>query len=200
MSKRKAREKEILEVAIEIFAQKGYKKTHVSDIVSEVGIAQGTFYLYFNSKKDLFLKLIDEFTNLFIIKYNKFDFEEIETVDEFKNVLYKIFQMFFKTYKENSDLAKIILREAVAIDNDFEKKLAETYVQLKEKIIKKYYNTGNKRQFFLDYDFEIIVSAIIGMIEMTAHEFFLNETKYSVNELAENLTKFVCDGFLKNNN
>ncbi len=52
------RREEIMDAAVEIFACKGYYNTKIADIVEAVGIAKGTFYLYFKSKKALFLALI----------------------------------------------------------------------------------------------------------------------------------------------
>lgn len=43
----------ILSAAHQTFAQKGYEKASVSEIVRRAGIAQGTFYLYFPAKSDL---------------------------------------------------------------------------------------------------------------------------------------------------
>lgn len=43
----------ILKAAIEVISDKGLDKTSISDIVRKAGIAQGTFYLYFQSKNDL---------------------------------------------------------------------------------------------------------------------------------------------------
>lgn len=43
----------ILKAAIEVISEKGLDKTSISDIVRKAGIAQGTFYLYFQSKNDL---------------------------------------------------------------------------------------------------------------------------------------------------
>jgi AcrR family transcriptional regulator len=48
-----ARRAELIEAAMRLFAEKGLDETAVSDIVSAVGVAQGTFYLYFESKADL---------------------------------------------------------------------------------------------------------------------------------------------------
>jgi len=39
-------------VAEDLFSKKGYEETAVSDIVREMGVAQGTFYYYFNSKEE----------------------------------------------------------------------------------------------------------------------------------------------------
>jgi AcrR family transcriptional regulator len=50
-----------MEAGIAVFAEKGYQRTKVSDVARRAGVAQGTFYLYFDSKKSLFLSLLDEF-------------------------------------------------------------------------------------------------------------------------------------------
>lgn len=47
------RRTEILDAAEKLFAEKGYAKTTVNDIISSIGIAKGTFYYYFKSKEDV---------------------------------------------------------------------------------------------------------------------------------------------------
>ena len=44
--------------AFELFREKGFAKTTVSDIVNKAGLAKGTFYLYFKDKYDIRDKLI----------------------------------------------------------------------------------------------------------------------------------------------
>jgi AcrR family transcriptional regulator len=44
----------------ELFAKFGLKKTTVDDIAKETGIGRGTFYLFYESKEDFFLGLIEE--------------------------------------------------------------------------------------------------------------------------------------------
>jgi AcrR family transcriptional regulator len=53
------RRSEILDVAQRLFYQKGYEQTSVQDIITEIGIAKGTFYHYFSSKLDLLDAMID---------------------------------------------------------------------------------------------------------------------------------------------
>ena len=49
------RREQILEVSQQFFVTFGYHKTKVSNIVREVGIAQGTFYWNFKSKEAIFV-------------------------------------------------------------------------------------------------------------------------------------------------
>jgi len=49
---REARRAELVSAAATVFAARGVGTTTVSDIVKAAGVAQGTFYLYFDSKDD----------------------------------------------------------------------------------------------------------------------------------------------------
>lgn len=59
-SDRSARRGEIVAAASRVFAERGVANTAVSDIVKEAGIAQGTFYLYFDSKDDVVLAVVEQ--------------------------------------------------------------------------------------------------------------------------------------------
>jgi AcrR family transcriptional regulator len=54
-----ARKKEIMQAAEKLFREKGYENTIISDIAKELNIAHGTFYIYFKSKEDIFLSILE---------------------------------------------------------------------------------------------------------------------------------------------
>ena len=47
----------LLQTSFELFTEKGFTKTTISDIVNRAGLAKGTFYLYFKDKYDIKNKL-----------------------------------------------------------------------------------------------------------------------------------------------
>jgi AcrR family transcriptional regulator len=53
-----AREKALCEVALKLWAERGFDQTPVEAIAREAGIAKGTFYLYFESKGALLLEVL----------------------------------------------------------------------------------------------------------------------------------------------
>jgi AcrR family transcriptional regulator len=55
------RRAELINAAIEVFAQKGLDDTTVADITKAAGVAKGTFYLYFTSKEHLLAALRERF-------------------------------------------------------------------------------------------------------------------------------------------
>lgn len=52
------RKNEILDAADELFLQKGFDKTTISDIIDRVGVARGTVYYHFKSKEEIMDALI----------------------------------------------------------------------------------------------------------------------------------------------
>lgn len=60
------RKNEIIDTASHIFAQKGYDKTSVNDILNAIGIAKGTFYHYFKSKEEVLDAVIAKATELIV--------------------------------------------------------------------------------------------------------------------------------------
>lgn len=56
---RQERAELILQVAVEVLAEKGYHETSMDDISARVGVAKGTLYLHFPSKDDLIFALFE---------------------------------------------------------------------------------------------------------------------------------------------
>ena len=50
----------LLAAAEEIFGERGFQFASIADITRGAGVAQGTFYLYFDTKRDLIRAIVDE--------------------------------------------------------------------------------------------------------------------------------------------
>lgn len=57
------RKNEIIETAKALFAEKGYDRCSVNDILNAIGIAKGTFYHYFKSKEEVLDAVISKTTD-----------------------------------------------------------------------------------------------------------------------------------------
>ncbi len=57
---RDKRRRELLDVALRVFSERGYHETRIADLIEAAGVARGTFYLYFESKNAIFHELLDE--------------------------------------------------------------------------------------------------------------------------------------------
>ncbi len=55
-----ATRRRILDAAEAVFGAKGYHAASVAEITQRAQVAQGTFYLYFHSKREIFLQLVED--------------------------------------------------------------------------------------------------------------------------------------------
>ncbi len=111
--------KKLVNAAIKIFAQKGFWKARVDDIVKEAGVAKGTFYLYFKSKSHCF-------RNILLLLHH----ETLSFISEKKSLIDAIHLFIERIYKYR-DISKVFLFEAVSSGNDFQQLYFEFKSNLK---------------------------------------------------------------------
>jgi AcrR family transcriptional regulator len=58
---RRERRRQIVEAALDVFAEKGFNAANVSDVAARAGVSQGTIYLYFESKEELLIQALRSF-------------------------------------------------------------------------------------------------------------------------------------------
>jgi len=52
--RKEARPAEIVDAALEVFAEKGFASAKLDDIARRAGISKATLYLYFDTKEEIF--------------------------------------------------------------------------------------------------------------------------------------------------
>src|SRR4051812_25001793 len=52
-SKKRNREAEVIDAAVEVFFEKGYSAASIQDVADRVGVLKGSLYYYIDSKEDL---------------------------------------------------------------------------------------------------------------------------------------------------
>ncbi|HEY0838045.1 MAG TPA: TetR/AcrR family transcriptional regulator [Azospirillum sp.] len=56
--RKEARPQEIVDAALEVFADRGFAATRLEDVAARAGVSKGTLYLYFPNKEELFKAVI----------------------------------------------------------------------------------------------------------------------------------------------
>lgn len=107
INKKKKRDA-MLNTAYQLFTEKGFHKTSISDIVNEAGVAKGTFYLYFKDKLDIRYKLIaKKSAEIFREAYEKLLCEEI---GEFADQMIFLVDQIIQSLKKNPMTLKMIAK------------------------------------------------------------------------------------------
>ena len=114
----------VLRCAKAVFSQKGYHQTSISDIIQRAGIARGTFYLYFQNKRDVFDSILDGLLEELggIIKRIELD-SSAPPLEQLRNILRSVIMLAL----EDPDMTQILWSRAVGLDSEFDSKLREFY-------------------------------------------------------------------------
>ena len=97
------RREQLLKAARKVFRANGYDGSSVSEIVREAGVAQGTFYLYFPSKKDAAVSLRDGLMETMAQEVTA----AVKSHADFKGRLESLIGACFKVAQRNSDLFRL---------------------------------------------------------------------------------------------
>ena len=97
------RRAQLLKAARKVFRIKGYDGASVSEIVREAGVAQGTFYLYFPSKKDAAVSLRDGLMETMAQPVVR----AMKSHTSFGDRLESLIAAAFKVARKNSDLFRL---------------------------------------------------------------------------------------------
>jgi AcrR family transcriptional regulator len=158
----------ILQAAIDVISEKGLDKTSISAIVKKAGIAQGTFYLYFSSKKALIPAIAD---NLFTITLEAVK-DEIQGKETFWDVLEVVIDETFKITDAYKDVI-VLCYSGLAIDHSMEKweSIYQPYYEWLEDII----NTAiHNNEIISDINVKWTARTIINLIENASERFYIS--------------------------
>ncbi|WP_166240326.1 TetR/AcrR family transcriptional regulator [Paenibacillus turpanensis] len=187
----------IITAALELFTEKGYYETKVSDIVKRAGVAQGTFYLYFPTKESLFIRILNN-TNQAMLEQIEHIFAEKVSLEmseeEIKESLFATIKGCKTMYREHRDIMYILRVHGVSQIPEVQKIMEEADQSLHRIII----HLFKKFQLFPEYDqnaYEIAARAIHGMLTETClHYIILQEsTEEDITKVARVLTEMIYD-------
>ena len=129
----------ILEAARKVFAKKGFHEATVEDIADAAGVAKGTVYLYYESKRDIYfaaLKFgIGQMYSLLLEELSKVSTpeEKLKALISTKLAYFDENRDFFKIYY--SELGNIPTTHPGGIDNEF-KALCQEQARLVDTILR----------------------------------------------------------------
>ena len=192
---KKNRREEILSAAISAFSNKGYHDTSISDIIEKAGIARGTFYLYFENKRQIFDSVLD---NLIVeldhcIKKIEVGQGLPNPIDQLKANLIRVLTLFV----ENPELTRILLRHATGLDSELDQKITEFYNNWAYRI-EEAIRLGIKMGLVRECNSKLISYCILGIIKEVIEYITLSRNgKHDISTIADELINFGLYG-LKN--
>jgi len=139
------RKKEFIDIAEQLFIEKGYENTAVSDIVKKAKVAKGTFYYYFKTKEEILNSIVDRYIDIIVEGFEKIANEKRPNAVE---KLVNIFLFSYSFRKNRTSLLQYLHEDKNAhLHLKFERKIPVRTIEPLSKIIsqgvqEKYFDTA----------------------------------------------------------
>ncbi len=165
----------IVRAATTLFTEKGYHQTNALQIAAAADVATGTFYSYFNNKKEVFAEIIERiFRNISEKVLLKFELRNNTslTYQDAKSVAHLLLNQILSEYKVNGKLLKQILAMAL-LDKEIEKMRRQEekkQIDLLVSLMKTY------KDYIRVSDFEAAAVILLKCAEEMLHQIKWNST------------------------
>ncbi|WP_274362332.1 TetR/AcrR family transcriptional regulator [Paenibacillus thermotolerans] len=126
------KQNKILMAAIEVFSEKGYSASSTSEIAQRAGVAEGTIFRHYKTKKDLLFSIVSPIVAKFIAPFVFKDFFKVLNAPypSFEQFLRAVFRNRDEFVRKNLSVIRILLQEI-----PFHPEMKEPFKEMIEKEI-----------------------------------------------------------------
>ncbi len=191
-TRRSEREREILEAARAVFAERGYAQGSVAEIAERVGVVEGTIYTYFATKRELLLRVVADFYENLIREVES----GLRSIRGAENRLRFLIARHLQVFVQDLGICRVLLSEIRPDPNlygDAVRELNRRYTALALEVIEQGIRSGELRR---DVAPTVLRDLIYGGIEHALWRFVHGGKRIEIETLGEQLGDALLRGAL----
>ncbi|MGR5912249.1 TetR/AcrR family transcriptional regulator [Bacillus cereus] len=181
MKKNRPKYNQIIDAAVIVIAENGYHQAQVSKIAKQVGVADGTIYLYFKNKEDILISLFQEKMGEFVETIR----QKTAGIESAVSKLFMLVETHFLLLSQNDPLAIVTQLELRQSNQDLRLKINEVlkgYLQVMDEILE----TGIKQgEFQADLNVRVARQMIFGTVDEVVTNWVMSDHKYDLVALSK---------------
>ena len=187
---------DIIQAAFEEFAARGYHQTAIADIARRLGIGHGTFYRYFENKRDILEQVINDVMARIMGALAEENAPDAATsLGDYRDQVDRIARRLTAILSENPAMGRLLLLEATSIDPE----MTERVLNLMDwagKLTAAYMENGVRLGFFRqDLDCEATGHAVVGMIMASVLRYLRSpDNRADQKRMGEAIQRLLVDG------
>lgn len=180
----------IYRAAMKVFATRGYERATVDEIAERAGIAKGTVYYHFGSKKELFLSLVDDGFVRLLHKVQA----AIDRPESLRRRLERLIDAHVEFVRDETDLCRIFLSEGPeARWRKQHRKLHDEYVSTLTSFLQQGQAEG---VVAAEVDAEVATHTLFGAVTMLALDYVVLGEEVSFGVVGEQIKRILFQGML----
>jgi TetR/AcrR family fatty acid metabolism transcriptional regulator len=164
----------ILDAAVRVFARKGFHATRVSEVAKAAGVADGTIYLYFDSKEHLLVSLFEHRVER-LLAYLEVELPRAPTA---AHRLQRIIELQLGLLEGERDLAEVvpvILRQSTKLMKEYAAPKFTAYLDVIARVIADGQAAGELRD---DVSPHLAARAVFGALDAIAMTWALGRAEH----------------------
>jgi AcrR family transcriptional regulator len=188
------RRQQILNVARDVFARRGYHAAKIDDIVAAAGIARGTFYLYFQDKRTIFEEIVDRTIarlGMSIVRVDPHDGGRT-VADQVRENILRIVRILL----EDRATTKILLSDALGVDPAFDRKLLSFYDEMSS-LLEDSLRDGQELGVVGAGDVRLMSWLMMGALKEVMFQIVHRGAEYDEDKLVDGAFAFFRAGYLR---
>jgi AcrR family transcriptional regulator len=186
------RRAQLMEAALVAFSRGGYHGTHVSHIIAEAGVARGTFYLYFDGKREVFQALIDE---MFVSLDSVIELLDPRASTSPIEQLRRNLERFVGVLQARPELTTLLLEQGAPLEPEVRERLRGFYADLTRKV-EHGLAMGEELGLFETVDREVVARAIVGAVKEVFYGWDHQRETFDPRRVADALIHLTLNGLL----
>ncbi len=183
------RKEELLQRARELFSRKGFHSLTVSDITSSLGIARGTFYLYFENKENIYeevlKEVVSEVSSRLKVLPSREPLKQLE--ENIKGIL--------NLFKEKPEIAKLIFYHPYKLNPKFDEIIEGFFKELLS-LVESSLLRGMRMGIVKKCNVKIVSKAVLGAFLQLGKE-VAQGNSFKPEEVAKELLNIALYGLLE---
>ncbi|GAB3913788.1 TetR/AcrR family transcriptional regulator [Kibdelosporangium lantanae] len=186
---------EIINAAFDCFADLGYHAAGISDIAARLGIGHGTFYRYFQNKRDIVDHVIDDLVTRIMTALTAENAPDaVSTLDAYRAQTERIGDSLARIFADDPRVPRLLLLEAAGIDKAMADRVLE-FLNTATALTAAYLSHGVELGYLRpDLDVENTARAINGMIMAGALASLDAPTADQQRQFSEAVRRLMYDG------
>lgn len=190
------KQEHLLHSALAMFKKKPFDKVTVDDIAHEAGVSKGVVYLYFKSKDDLYMSLLEHvFTELF---------EEFATHPEIDDPVEQIEHVLMEglePWEQEAEFLRFFIfywgkNAGTKTDAVIQTKLRNSFRRNREHI-EEIYLRGVKRGVFKKLDPKHVSAVVMAISEFIPMQWILDPRAFSLKDAGKEALDIFLQGIIK---
>lgn len=187
---RERRVADIMAAAREVFREKGYEEAPLSDIAVRANVVEGSIYRYFDNKRDLLVKVIEDWYEGMLADYD----EQLKGISGTRNRLRFMVWRHLKTIHDDPALCDLMFK-FLRTGGDYSAtgvfELNREYTRRTLDIIKEGIAAGELRG---DVSLRLVRDMIYGCVEHHTWAYLRGEGNYDPDAVADAVVDLVLSG------